>query len=167
MLQENGCTPGGAEIYQKRVSCDGTEKYLYRLEDGNIIEGVFMRYKHGNTLCVSTQVGCRMGCAFCASTLGGLVRHLEAGEILGQVISANYDHGKIGERSITNIVLMGSGEPLDNYDNVMKFLRLITDKNGLHISARNISLSTCGLVDLRSCKRKVGNYPFTFASCTE
>lgn len=107
LLQENGCTPGSAEIYQKRVSCDGTEKYLYRLEDGNIIEGVFMRYKHGNTLCVSTQVGCRMGCAFCASTLGGLVRHLEAGEIVGQVISANYDHGKIGERSITNIVLMG------------------------------------------------------------
>ena len=146
LLQENGCTPGSAEIYQKRVSCDGTEKYLYRLEDGNIIEGVFMRYKHGNTLCVSTQVGCRMGCAFCASTLGSLVRHLEAGEIVGQVISANYDHGKIGERSITNIVLMGSGEPLDNYDNVMTFLRLITDKNGMNISARNISLSTCGLV---------------------
>ncbi len=146
LLEENGYTVGGAEIYQKLVSRDGTEKYLYRLEDGNIIEGVFMRYKHGNTLCISIQVGCRMGCAFCASTLGGLVRHLEAGEILGQVISANRDHGKAGERSLTNLVLMGSGEPLDNYENVLRFLKLVTDENGLHISARNISLSTCGLV---------------------
>ncbi len=146
LLREKGCTVGGVQIHQKRVSCDGTVKYLYRLEDGNIIEGVFMRYKHGNTLCVSTQVGCRMGCAFCASTIGGLVRNLEPGEILGQVISANYDDGKIGERRITNIVLMGSGEPLDNYENVIKFIKLITDTNGLNISARNISLSTCGLV---------------------
>lgn len=145
-LEETGWTPGGAAIHQKLVSRDGTEKYLYRLEDGNIIEGVFMRYKHGNTLCVSTQVGCRMGCAFCASTIGGLVRHLEASEIAGQVISANFDHAAVGTRSITNLVLMGSGEPLDNYENVLRFLRLIKSENSLHISPRNISLSTCGLV---------------------
>ncbi len=146
-LAELDYTVGGAEIYQKYVSAiDGTVKYLYKLEDGNIIEGVLMHYKHGNTLCVSTQVGCRMGCAFCASTIGGLIRCLEPGEILGQVISANKDNSVDGKRAITNIVLMGSGEPLDNYENVVKFLHLVSSENGLNISMRNISVSTCGLV---------------------
>lgn len=146
-LSKNGYTLGSAEIHKKLVSqLDGTVKYLYLLEDGNVIEGVLMHYAHGNTLCVSTQVGCRMGCAFCASTLGGVVRSLEAGEILGQVISANRDNSINGKRAITNIVLMGSGEPMDNFDNVVKFLKLVSNEKGLNISQRNISVSTCGIV---------------------
>ena len=126
---------------------DDTEKFLYALTDGNLIEGVVMRYHYGDTLCVSTQVGCRMGCAFCASTLEGRVRDLTAGEILGQVVAANNHIRKEDpERRIHNIVLMGSGEPFDNYDNVVKFLRLVNDPKGLNISLRNVSLSTCGLV---------------------
>ena len=126
---------------------DDTEKFLYALPDSNLIEGVLMRYHHGDTLCVSTQVGCRMGCAFCASTLEGRVRNLTPGEILGQVAAANrHIRGDDPERRVHNIVLMGSGEPLDNYDNVVKFLRLVNDPKGLNISLRNISLSTCGLV---------------------
>ena len=125
---------------------DETEKFLYALGDGNLIEGVVMRYHHGDTLCVSTQVGCRMGCAFCASTLDGRVRNLTAGEILGQVVAANgHIRAEDPERRVHNIVLMGSGEPLDNYDNVVKFLRLVNDPSGLNISLRNVSLSTCGL----------------------
>jgi len=136
------------KIIKTLKSVDGTEKFLFLLNDGNVIEGVLMKYSYGNTLCVSTQVGCRMGCKFCASGLHGLVRNLTAGEILGEVIAANkYSGGKLGEdRKIINVVLMGSGEPLDNYDNVIKFLRLLNDKNGLNISARNVSLSTSGLV---------------------
>ena len=126
---------------------DGTKKYIYRLYDGNIIEGVLMKYKYGNTICVSTQVGCRMNCAFCASGLDGLIRNLTPGEILGQVIAVNKDNKVDKERAITNIVLMGSGEPLDNYDNVTKFLDLVNAEEGLNISMRNISLSTCGLCD--------------------
>ena len=122
---------------------DGTEKYLYELPDGNIIEGVLMRYHHGNTLCLSTQVGCRMGCAFCASTLEGCVRNLTPGEMLGQIIAANR---RLGDSRVGNVVLMGSGEPLDNYDNVVKFLRLMSDERGLNMSLRGVSLSTCGLV---------------------
>ena len=126
---------------------DETEKFLYALNDGNLIEGVLMRYHHGDTLCVSTQVGCRMGCAFCASTLEGKVRNLTPGEILGQVVPANrHIQASDPGRRVHNIVLMGSGEPLDNYDNVVKFLRLVNDPKGLNISLRNISLSTCGLV---------------------
>ncbi|MBE7091566.1 MAG: 23S rRNA (adenine(2503)-C(2))-methyltransferase RlmN [Clostridiales bacterium] len=158
-LALNGHTVGGVTIHQKLISkIDGTIKYLYQLEDGNIIEGVLMHYKHGSTLCVSTQVGCRMHCAFCASTIGGLVRHLESGEILGQVIAANRDNYKENSRGVTNIVLMGSGEPLDNYDNVLKFLKLVSCENGLNISMRNISLSTCGLVDkiYQLAKEKLG-----------
>ena len=123
---------------------DGTVKLLYRLQDGNVIEGVLMRYKHGNTLCLSTQVGCKMGCAFCASTLDGCVRNLTAGEMLGQVICANRLLGQ-GER-VHNIVLMGSGEPLDNYENTTRFLRLLREPDGVNIGLRNVSLSTCGLV---------------------
>lgn len=122
---------------------DGTEKYLYELTDGNIVEGVTMRYNYGNTLCVSTQVGCRMGCAFCASTLEGCVRNLSAGEILGQILCANR---RLDGEWVHNVVLMGSGEPLDNYDNVMKFLRQMSDEKGLNMSLRGVSLSTCGLV---------------------
>ena len=130
-----------------RSKIDDTEKFLYALPDGNLIEGVVMRYHYGDTLCVSTQVGCRMGCAFCASTLEGRVRDLTAGEILGQVIAANNHIRKENpERRIHNIELMGSGEPFDNYDNVVKFLHLVNDPKGLNISLRNISLSTCGLV---------------------
>lgn len=136
------------KIIHKLTSTDGTEKFLFALNDGNVIEGVLMKYKYGNTLCVSTQVGCRMGCKFCASGLNGLVRNLTAGEILGQVITANrYAGGKLGEdRKIINVVLMGSGEPLDNYDNTVKFINLVSAKEGINISSRNISLSTSGLV---------------------
>ena len=129
------------------ASADGTEKYLFELADGNLVEGVLMRYKYGNTQCVSTQVGCRMGCKFCASTLGGLVRNLSSGEILSQVLKVNALHGGTPkQRQVTNVVLMGSGEPLDNYDNVIKFLRDLAAEGGINISPRNVSLSTCGLV---------------------
>ncbi len=126
---------------------DGTEKYLYLLNDGNIVEGVFMPHNYGNTLCISTQVGCRMGCAFCASTLNGLIRNLTAGEMLGQVLSANARNGGGKKRAINNIVLMGSGEPLDNFDNVVKFLNMVTSSSGFDIGVRKISLSTCGVAD--------------------
>ncbi|MGN1372446.1 MAG: 23S rRNA (adenine(2503)-C(2))-methyltransferase RlmN [Candidatus Coproplasma sp.] len=135
------------EIIKTLTSSDGTEKYLFRLADGNIIEGVFMRYKYGNTQCVSTQVGCRMGCKFCASTLGGRVRDLTSGEILSQVLVVNAMHKEGAKRGVTNIVLMGSGEPLDNYSNVVTFLRNVSAEGGINVSPRNISLSTCGLVD--------------------
>ena len=136
------------EIIKTLKSVDGTEKFLLKLYDGNVVESVLMNYKYGYTLCVSTQVGCRMHCAFCASGLNGLVRNLEAGEILGEVIAVNkYLGGNIGDkRKIINVVLMGSGEPLDNYDNTVKFLKLVSEKGGINISNRNISLSTCGIV---------------------
>ena len=138
---------GGCRIEHKQVSAlDGTTKYLFAFNDLNMVEGVLMHYKYGNTLCISTQVGCRMGCAFCASTLEGRVRNLTSGEMLGEVIAANRDEGDGKERQITNIVLMGSGEPLDNYDEVMRFLRLVSHEKGLNIGLRHISLSTCGLV---------------------
>ncbi len=131
------------EIERKLVSkLDGTVKYLFRLPDGNCIESVVMSYHHGLTICISSQVGCRMGCRFCASTIGGLYRSLTAGEILNQVIFAQKD---LGER-ISNIVIMGIGEPLDNYDNIVKFLRNVNDEHGLNIGLRHITLSTCGIV---------------------
>lgn len=122
---------------------DGTRKYLFRLADGNIIESVWMEYHHGNSVCISTQVGCRMGCRFCASTLDGLVRGLSAAEMLEQV----YEMRRLMGRRVSNVVLMGSGEPLDNYNNVVRFIRLLTDGRGLGLSARNITISTCGLPD--------------------
>ncbi len=121
---------------------DGTVKYLFKLHDGAMIESVLMRYKHGNTLCISSQVGCLMGCKFCASTIGGKVRDLLPSELLGQVIVANTDSGE----RVSNIVMMGIGEPLDNFDNVVKFLRLVNHEGGLNIGYRHISLSTCGIV---------------------
>ena len=134
------------EIREKRVSqLDGTRKFLYALRDGNCMEGVLMRYHYGCTLCLSTQVGCRMGCRFCASTLDGCVRNLTAAEMLGQVQCANRTLS--GEERVHNIVLMGSGEPLDNYEQVVRFLRLVSHPEGLNIGLRHISMSTCGLVD--------------------
>ena len=134
-------------IREVLTSSDGTEKYLFELADGNVIEGVLMSYKYGRTQCISTQVGCRMGCAFCASGLNGLIRNLSAGEILAQILVVNARFGgTLEKRAVTNVVLMGSGEPLDNYDNVVKFLKNVTAEGGICISARNVSLSTCGLV---------------------
>ena len=131
-------------IRKKLVSkLDGTVKYLFELIDGNCVESVVMDYHHGLTICISSQVGCRMGCKFCASTIGGKVRDLTAGELIGQVIAANVDMGK----RISNIVMMGIGEPLDNYDNVIKFLKLVNHPDGVCIGYRHISLSTCGLAD--------------------
>lgn len=121
---------------------DGTRKYLFLLEDGNVIESVLMRYKHGNSVCISSQVGCRMGCRFCASTLDGLVRGLRPSEMIDQIYKIGQD---IGER-ISNVVVMGTGEPMDNYDNLLKFITLLTDENGLNISQRNLTVSTCGIV---------------------
>lgn len=134
------------KILKEFESKDGTKKYLFALSDGNIIEGVLMKYKYGNTICVSTQVGCRMGCLFCATGLDGMVRNLSAGEILGQVLAVNHAIGGTAKnRQITNIVLMGCGEPLDNFDNVVKFINLVSFSKGINISQRNISLSTCGI----------------------
>ena len=130
------------EIERKQQSTDGTIKYLFRLCDGEFIESVFMKYNHGNTLCISSQVGCRMGCRFCASTIDGKVRDLYPSEMLGQIICATLD---TGER-ISNVVMMGICEPLDNYDNVIRFLHLVNDERGLNIGLRHISLSTCGVV---------------------
>lgn len=132
-----------AEIAERLISnIDGTRKYLLRLSDGNYIETVLMKYKHGYTICVSSQVGCAMGCAFCASTRNGKIRNLSAGEIIDQIITVQND---IGER-ISNIVMMGIGEPLDNFDNVLKFLKNVNDERGLGIGHRHITVSTCGLV---------------------
>ena len=145
-LQQHDFVLQPIKIAKNITSKENNIKLLYKLTDGNLVEGMLMSYKHGNTLCVSTQVGCKMNCAFCASGLGGFVRNLTAGEILGQVVAVNkLIGGTLKERKITNIVLMGSGEPLDNFDNVTKFLSLVTADDGFNISARNISLSTCGL----------------------
>ena len=123
---------------------DGTRKYLFGLADGNAVESVFMRYKFGNSICVSSQAGCRMGCSFCASTMGGLARSLTAGEIAGQILSAERD---TGER-ISHVVVMGSGEPFDNYENLSSFIRIINNPKGLNIGMRNITVSTCGIVPM-------------------
>ena len=132
------------KVLSKQVSkLDGTIKYLWELKDGNAVETVVMSYKHGNTVCISTQVGCRQGCAFCASTIGGLVRCLEPSEMLDEVLFSQIDSGK----EISNIVLMGIGEPLDNFDNVMRFLQLVNHPKGMNIGMRHISLSTCGLTE--------------------
>ena len=134
------CPP---EVVRKQESQkDGTIKYLWKLSDGNCVETVLMRYHYGNTVCISTEVGCRMGCAFCASTIGGLVRRLEPYEMLDEVLFTQIDSGL----PISHIVLMGIGEPMDNFDNVMRFLELVNSADGMNISMRHISLSTCGLV---------------------
>ena len=138
------CADTLPRVEKKLVSAiDGTVKYLFRLYDGACIESVLMRYEHGNSLCISSQVGCRMGCRFCASTIGGKVRDLYASEMLGQVIAAGLDSGE----RVSNVVMMGIGEPLDNFDNVVRFLHLVNHEAGVCIGYRHISLSTCGLVD--------------------
>ncbi|RKD28210.1 23S rRNA (adenine(2503)-C(2))-methyltransferase RlmN [Lacrimispora algidixylanolytica] len=129
-------------VDEKISQIDGTRKYLFGLSDGNIIESVLMRYNHGNSVCISSQVGCRMGCRFCASTLDGLERNLSASEMLDQI----YRIQKLTGERVSNVVVMGSGEPMDNYDNLITFIRLLTDENGLNISQRNITVSTCGIV---------------------
>lgn len=147
----DGLPFGGATVFQKRISAlDGTAKYLFALEDDNLIEGVLMRYHYGNTACISTQVGCRMGCKFCASTLEGRVRDLTAGEMLSEISAIELDEPPKDDlpRTVTNVVLMGSGEPMDNFDNVVRFLKLVTHPDGMGISPRNISVSTCGLVPM-------------------
>ena len=140
----SGCYITAPVVERKQVSAqDGTIKYLWKLRDGNCVETVLMRYHYGNTVCISTEVGCRMGCAFCASTLGGKVRNLTPSEMLDQVLFTQLDSGV----PISNIVLMGIGEPLDNFDTVMRFLELVNHPDGLNIGMRHISLSTCGLVE--------------------
>ena len=130
-------------MLERQISqIDGTNKFLFRLYDGNVVESVLMKYKHGNSVCISSQVGCRMGCAFCASTIGGLVRNLSPSEMLGQI----YQIQKISGERVSNVVIMGTGEPMDNYDNFLKFIHLLTDENGLNISQRNVTVSTCGIV---------------------
>jgi len=137
-----------AEIVREEASSDGdTVKMLFALNDGNVVEGVLLRYHHGNTLCVSTQVGCRMGCAFCASTIDGRARDITAAEMLAMTALVNAKYASGDKRGITNIVLMGSGEPLDNYDHTLRFVRLAAHPKGMGISPRNVSLSTCGLVE--------------------
>ncbi len=121
---------------------DGTKKFLFELADGNVVESVWMKYKHGNSVCISSQVGCRMGCRFCASTLDGLERSLAPSEMLDQI----YEITRLTGERVSNVVVMGTGEPMDNYENLLKFLRLLTDENGLHISQRNVTVSTCGIV---------------------
>ncbi len=131
------------ECVQMQVSkLDGTRKFLFRLSDGNVVESVWMEYHHGNSVCISTQVGCRMGCRFCASTLGGWIRNLKPSEMLEQI----YQIQRIMGKRISNIVLMGTGEPMDNYDAVVRFIRLVSHEKGLNISQRNITVSTCGIV---------------------
>lgn len=140
---ESSCSITAVRQEAVQVSgLDGTRKYLFALEDGNLIESVLMRYRHGNSVCISSQAGCRMGCVFCASTLGGLVRNLTAAEMLDQVYAIGAD---TGER-VSNVVVMGTGEPLDNYEQLVKFIEMLTDENGLHISQRNLTVSTCGIV---------------------
>ena len=141
-LEQNFRIPKVEMIARQISKKDGTNKFLFCLEDGNVVESVLMRYKHGNSVCISSQVGCRMGCRFCASTLDGLERNLEPSEMLGQI----YRIEKIIGERVSNVVVMGTGEPLDNYDNLLKFIHLLTDEHGLHISQRNVTVSTCGIV---------------------
>ncbi len=150
-------------MLERQISqIDGTNKFLFRLYDGNVVESVLMKYKHGNSVCISSQVGCRMGCAFCASTIGGLVRNLSPSEMLGQI----YQIQKISGERVSNVVIMGTGEPMDNYDNFLKFIHLLTDEHGLNISQRNVTVSTCGIVpkDERTGERAFTDYTCTFAS---
>lgn len=142
-LKERYVLPS-VELVDSRTSKDGeTTKYLFRLSDNRVIESVLMKYHHGNSVCISSQVGCRMGCRFCASTLGGLERNLTASEMLSQI----YEIQKLSGERVSNVVVMGTGEPMDNFDNLLQFIRILTDENGLNISQRNITVSTCGLVD--------------------
>ncbi len=131
------------EVTVQTSGLDGTKKYLFELADGNLVESVWMQYHHGNSVCISSQVGCRMGCRFCASTLDGLERNLTPSEMLDQIYAISRSTGEL----VSNVVVMGTGEPLDNYDNLLRFIHMVTDENGLNISQRNITVSTCGIVE--------------------
>lgn len=141
-LLHSAAFPTLTVVEEKISNIDGTRKYLFGLSDGNVIESVLMKYKHGNSVCISSQVGCRMGCRFCASTLDGLERNLQPSEMLDQI----YRIQRLTGERVSNVVVMGSGEPLDNYENLVRFIRLLTDENGLHISQRSVTVSTCGIV---------------------
>lgn len=141
-LDSQYCIPTVKMVERQISKLDGTNKFLFQLEDGHVVESVLMKYKHGNSVCISSQVGCRMGCRFCASTIGGLERNLLPSEMLGEI----YQIQKISGERVSNIVVMGTGEPMDNYDNFVKFVRLLTDEHGLNLSQRNITVSTCGIV---------------------
>ena len=141
-LEESYEIPSVHMLKRQVSKQDGTNKFLFQLQDGHVVESVLMRYHHGNSVCISSQVGCRMGCKFCASTIGGLERNLKASEMLGQI----YQIQKISGERVSNVVVMGTGEPLDNYDHFVRFVHLITDEHGLHNSQRNITVSTCGIV---------------------
>lgn len=137
------CTLTSLKVLEVQTSkIDGTQKYLFALADGNVVESVLMKYKHGNSVCISSQVGCKMGCRFCASTIGGWTRNLQASEMLDQI----YKIQKLSGERVSNVVVMGTGEPLDNYENLLRFIRMLSDENGLNISQRNITVSTCGIV---------------------
>ncbi|HIX29192.1 MAG TPA: 23S rRNA (adenine(2503)-C(2))-methyltransferase RlmN [Candidatus Blautia stercoravium] len=137
------CVLTALDVLEVQTSqIDGTQKYLFALYDGNVVESVLMKYKHGNSVCISSQVGCKMGCRFCASTIGGWTRNLLPSEMLDQI----YRIQQISGERVSNVVVMGTGEPLDNYENLLKFIRMLSDENGLHISQRNITVSTCGIV---------------------
>lgn len=141
-LKEN-CTLTALKKVEVQISkIDGTRKYLFALSDGNVVESVFMRYHHGNSVCISSQVGCKMGCRFCASTIGGWTRNLTSAEMLDQIYQIQKDSGE----RVSNVVVMGTGEPLDNYDSLLRFIRMLSDDKGLNISQRNITVSTCGIV---------------------
>ncbi|MDO4486300.1 MAG: 23S rRNA (adenine(2503)-C(2))-methyltransferase RlmN [Bacillota bacterium] len=152
-LEENACIEGVEILRQQHDKKDGTRKFLYGLKDGNAVEGVFMKYKYGNSLCVSSQVGCKMGCSFCASALDGFIRNLTAGEIIDQVFAAEKQTGE----TINHIVVMGMGEPFDNYDNLKKFLHIIHSKEGKNLSYRNITVSTSGIIP--AMKRFAEDFP--------
>ena len=141
-LDREYCIPMVKMVERQISQMDGTNKFLFQLEDGHVVESVLMRYKHGNSVCISSQVGCRMGCKFCASTIGGLERNLLPSEMVREI----YQIQKISGERVANVVVMGSGEPLDNYDNSVRFVQLLSDEHGLHISQRNITVSTCGIV---------------------
>ncbi len=155
---ENKCELTKLVEIDRLESVDGTIKFLFELEDGQAIESVLMKYHHGNSVCISSQAGCRMGCKFCASTLGGLIRNLKASEMLEQI----YEIERITGETVSNVVVMGTGEPMDNYDNLVRFVRILSAKEGKNISVRNITVSTCGLID--GIKRLAGeNLPLTLA----
>ena len=141
-LNENYTLNSMDAVAVQTSQIDGTQKYLFRLHDGHVVESVLMRYHHGNSVCISSQVGCLMGCRFCASTIGGKVRDLAASEMLGQI----YKIQKLSKERVHNVVVMGTGDPLDNYDNLVQFVKMLTDENGLNISQRNLTVSTCGIV---------------------
>ncbi|OUN32053.1 23S rRNA (adenine(2503)-C(2))-methyltransferase RlmN [Blautia sp. An81] len=140
---ERNCSVMSLKVVEVQTSkLDGTQKYLFALPDGNVVESVLMKYRHGNSVCISSQVGCKMGCRFCASTIDGWTRNLLPSEMLDQV----YKIQKLSKERVSNVVVMGTGEPLDNYDNLLRFIHMLSDENGLHISQRNITVSTCGIV---------------------